>query len=33
MGIELMAIAGILLLGGGVTILIINLRWPQGVAT
>lgn len=33
MGIELMAIAGILLLGGGVTILIINLRRPQGVAT
>ncbi len=33
MGIELMAIAGILLLGGGLTILIINLRRPQGVAT
>jgi len=33
MGIELMAVAGILLLGGGVTILVINLRRPQGVAT
>ncbi len=33
MGIELMAVAGILLLGGGLTILIINLRRPQGVAT
>jgi tight adherence protein C len=33
MGIELMAIAGILLLGGGLTILIINLRRPEGVAT
>jgi len=33
MGIELMAIAGILLLGGGVTILIMSLRRPEGVAT
>ncbi|MDQ3379916.1 MAG: type II secretion system F family protein [Actinomycetota bacterium] len=33
MGIELMAIAGILLLGGGITMLVINLRRPQGVAT
>lgn len=33
MGIELMAIAGLLLLGGGLTILIINLRRPEGVAT
>ena len=33
MGIELMAVAGVLLLGGGLTILIINLRRPQGVAT
>ena len=33
MGIELMAVAGILLLGGGLTILIINIRRPQGVAT
>jgi len=33
MGIELMAVAGVLLLGGGITLLIINLRRPQGVAT
>lgn len=33
MGIELIAVAGVLLLGGGLTILIINLRRPQGVAT
>ncbi|MBA3374887.1 MAG: type II secretion system F family protein [Actinobacteria bacterium] len=29
----LLAVAGILLLGGGITILIMNLRRPQGVAT
>jgi tight adherence protein C len=33
MGIELLAIAGVLLLGGGLTLLIINLRRPEGVAT
>ena len=33
MGIELIAIAGILLLGGGVTVLIMSLRRPEGVAT
>jgi tight adherence protein C len=33
MGIELLAVAGVLLLGGGVTMLIISLRRPEGVAT
>jgi tight adherence protein C len=33
MGIELLAIAGVLLLGGGLTMLIISLRRPEGVAT
>ena len=33
MGIELLAVAGVLLLGGGLTMLIMSLRKPEGVAT
>jgi tight adherence protein C len=33
MGIELLAVAGVLLLGGGLTMLIMSLRRPEGVAT
>ena len=33
MGLELLAVAGVLLLGGGLTMLIMSLRRPEGVAT